>query len=103
MTYGPQRAPHQAFATKSSAAGRGAFTLLPQQHYCLMMDGAPDWPMTVRSVKVWQAPPAGGGGRQSLFHYHHRAFQLGFGVFHGLSLQAGLSIAPGTHCEIIRP
>lgn len=66
-TYGPTIVP-----TGSGVGGAtsiGSFTLLPQQHYCLMLDAAPDWLMTVRKVAVWQAPPstAGGAGRRSIF------------------------------------
>jgi hypothetical protein len=66
MTYG-QGATPSATPPNITNPVSGAFTLLPQQHYCLMLDAAPDWPMTVRSVKVWQAPATGGGsGRRSV-------------------------------------
>jgi hypothetical protein len=69
LNYGPSIVPTTPVGgALDGSPPTGAFTLLPQQHYCLMLDAAPDWPMTVHSVKVWQAPPStAGGGRKGLF------------------------------------
>lgn len=67
MKYGPSITPSATVGSGvSGSTSAGSFTLLPQQHYCLMLDGAADYNLTVRSVKVWQAPPAAGGGRRSV-------------------------------------
>jgi hypothetical protein len=66
MTYGPSVTPATAgLGFISGTAPTGAFTQLPQLHYCLQLDAAPDFPMTVTKVAVWMAPSimSGGGGR----------------------------------------
>jgi hypothetical protein len=72
INYGANIQPYQPATSYqnqgSPFAQVGSFTLLTQLHYCLQLDAAPDFPMTVTRVRVWQAPPPSGGGRRGIVH-----------------------------------